>query len=59
MVGLGPEVRRSRMADIASSVAASTARPQADVAGMGAGVGVGAGAGVGVGVEVGLLGYQL
>ena len=47
-MGLGPEVRRSKMADIASSVAASTARPPADVAGMGVGVGVG--------VEGGLLG---
>ena len=36
------------MADIASSVAASTARPQADVAGMGVGVGLD--------VEGGLLG---
>ena len=35
MAGLRPELRRSRMADIASSAAASAARPQPDVLGMG------------------------
>ena len=45
MVGLWPEVRRSRMADITSSAAASAARPQPDVVGMGVGVGVGVGVG--------------
>ena len=45
MAGLWPEVRRSRMVVIMSSVAASTARPQPDVVSMGVGVGVGVGVG--------------
>jgi hypothetical protein len=41
VVGLWPEVSRSRMADIASSAVASAARPQPDVVGIDMGVGAG------------------
>jgi len=50
VAGLWPEIRRSRMAVITSSAAASVARPQADVVGTGTGVGVGVPSKFGTGV---------